>query len=223
LSASRTTPPTTPREWNFNEYSDENLDTIRVPTSTRELYIPNRQQNNAPQRRDPDLSQENIVTSRRRCQAHFIKAASASSKYFAFAATIEQANEATLVTSQSRTNSNPTCTHWNDLPPPPCYWKELKRHTHRKQFKAATEAEFSNCWKKGTFAKPDITAEHIEEAVPLMWVFSYKFNKDGSLYKYKAHLVVREDLQEQYGNTYAATLAARLFRALMALACVFNL
>jgi hypothetical protein len=82
---------------------------------------------------------------------------------------------------------------------------------HGKQFEAATEAEFSKCWKKGTFAKPDITAEHIKEAVPLMWVFSYKFDKDGYLHEYKACLVVRGDLQDQYGNTYAATLAARLF------------
>jgi hypothetical protein len=189
----------------------------------RELYIPNQKQNNAPQRQDPDLSQENIVTGRCCCQTHFIKAAPASSKYFTFAATIEQANEATLVASQSRTNPNSTRTHRNDLPPPPCYWKELKRHAHRKQFEAATEAAFSKCWKKGTFAKPDITAEHIEEAVLLMWVFSYKFDKDGYLYEYKTCLVVQEDLQEQDGDTYAATLAARLFRALMALACAFNL
>ena len=56
-----------------------------------------------------------------------------------------------------------------------------------------------------------------------MWVFSYKFDENGYLLKYKARLVVRGDLQEQYGDTYAATLAARLFRALMALACAFNL
>jgi len=56
-----------------------------------------------------------------------------------------------------------------------------------------------------------------------MWVFDYKFNKDGYLLKYKARLVARGDLQEQYGDTYAATLAARLFRALIALACAFNL
>jgi hypothetical protein len=44
-----------------------------------------------------------------------------------------------------------------------------------------------------------------------MWVFTYKFDKDRYLLKHKAQLVVRGDLQEQYGDTYAATLAARLF------------
>jgi hypothetical protein len=223
LSTSRSTPHTTPGGWNFDEYPDQNSDTIRVATPTRELYIPNRQQNNAPQRRDPDLSQENIVTGRRRCQAHFIEAAPVLSKYFAFAATIAQANESASVATQRKIKPDPTRIHRNDLPPPPRHWNELKRHAHRKQFEAATEAEFNKCWKKGTFAKPDITAEHIEYAVPLMWVFSYKFDEDGYLYEYKARLVVRGDLQEQYGDTYAATLAARLFRALMALACAFNL
>jgi hypothetical protein len=90
------------------------------------------------------------------------------------------------------------------------------------QFKAAAMAEFESCWKKGTFANPDITADRTG-AVPLMWVFTYKFDEDGYLLKYKARLFVRGDLQEQYGDTYAATLAARLFRALMASACAFNL
>jgi hypothetical protein len=66
-------------------------------------------------------------------------------------------------------------------------------------------------------------AEHIQDAVLLMWVFSYKFNEDGYLCKYKACLVIQGDLQEQYGYTYVATLAAHLFQALMAVACAFNL
>jgi hypothetical protein len=203
-------PHRTPGGWNDYENDDA------------ELYILDRRQNNAPQRRDPNLSQDNIITGRRRRQAHFIEAAPDLSKYFAFAATIAQANEATLTASQLRINHDPTRIHRDDLPPPPRHWKELKRHAQGKQFEAAAVAEFNSCWKKATFAKPDITADKAD-AVPLMWVFTYKFDEDGYLLKYKARLVVRGDLQEQYGDTYATTLAARLFRALMALACAFNL
>ncbi|KAK1912880.1 hypothetical protein P3342_004816 [Pyrenophora teres f. teres] len=184
-------PHRTPGGW--NNYDDD-----------AEIYIPDRHQNNAPHRRDPNLSQDNIITGRRRRQAHYIEAA------------------LTFPTASQPTRSDPTRIHRDDLPPPPRHWKELKRHAHGKQFKAAAYAEFNSCWKKGTFAKPDITAD-TTDAVPLMWVFTYKFNEDGYLLKYKARLVVRGDLQEQYGDTYAATLAARLFRALMALACAFNL
>ena len=186
-----------------------------------EIYIPDRQQNNAPQRRDLNLSQDNIITGRRRRQAHFIEAAPDLSKYFAFAATIAQASDALSSASQPR-QTDPSRIHRDDLPPLPRHWKELNRHAHKKQFEAAAVAEFDSCWKKGTFANPDITADRTD-AVPLMWVFTYKFNEDGYLLKHKARLVVRGDLQQQYGDTYAATLAARLFRALMALACAFNL
>jgi hypothetical protein len=112
-------------------------------------------------------SQDNIITGRRRRQAHFIEATPNLSKYFAFAAILAQANEAHLVASQSRINPDTTRIHRDDLPPPPRHWKELKRHAHRKQFKAAAVAEFDSCWKKGTFANPDIAANRAD-AVPLM-------------------------------------------------------
>ncbi|KAF7577972.1 Dimer-Tnp-hAT domain containing protein [Pyrenophora tritici-repentis] len=57
----------------------------------------------------------------------------------------------------------------------------------------------------------------------LMWVFTYKFDEDGYLYRFKARLVVRGDLEQLYGDTYAATLAARTFRALIAIANQFGL
>ncbi len=60
--------------------------------------------------------------------------------------------------------------------------------------------------------------------LPLMWVFTYKLDEDGYLLKFKARLVVRGDLQvSQFKDTYAATLAARVFRALMAIAAYFDL
>jgi hypothetical protein len=56
-----------------------------------------------------------------------------------------------------------------------------------------------------------------------MWVFTNKFNEDGYFLKAKARLVVRGDLQLQWGDTYAATLAAKTFRALVAMATKFGL
>ncbi|KAI2477479.1 hypothetical protein Ptr902_11104 [Pyrenophora tritici-repentis] len=60
-------PHRTPGGW--NNYDDD-----------AEIYIPDRHQNNAPQRRDPNLSQDNIITGRRRRQAHYIEAAPDLSK-----------------------------------------------------------------------------------------------------------------------------------------------
>jgi hypothetical protein len=82
-------------------------------------YILNRQLNNAPRRRDPSVLQENIVTGKRRRQAHLIEAAPALSKYFAFAASVAQAKEAVSVASQPRIKPDPTRIYRDDLPPPP--------------------------------------------------------------------------------------------------------
>jgi hypothetical protein len=58
-----------------------------------------------------------------------------------------------------------------------------------------------------------------------MWVYTYKFDKHGRFQKCKARLVVRGDQQRglRTEDTYAATLAARSFRVLMAIAAKFDL
>jgi hypothetical protein len=55
-------------------------------------------------------------------------------------------------------------------------------------------------------------------------VFTYKFDTDDFLSKFKARLCVRIDLQtpSQY-DTYAATLSARTFRSIIAVAAAFDL
>ena len=57
-----------------------------------------------------------------------------------------------------------------------------------------------------------------------MWVYTYKYDQDGRFQKCKARLVVRGDQQKPTGqDTFAATLAARSFRTLMAIAARFDL
>jgi len=60
--------------------------------------------------------------------------------------------------------------------------------------------------------------------LPLKWIFTYKFDKEGYFMKYKACICVRGDLQPlSLQETYAATLAFRVFQALMALTAAFGL
>jgi hypothetical protein len=69
-----------------------------------------------------------------------------------------------------------------------------------------------------------LEAEAEDFVIPTRWVFTYKFDEEGYLLKYKARLVVRGDLQlRQDEETYAATLAVRVFRFLIAIAAYFNL
>jgi len=85
------------------------------------------------------------------------------------------------------------------------------------------EKEYNNLKRWGTF-KTVLKAEACNEQIlSLKWVFKYKLDSDGYLQKLKARLCVRGDLQITEEETYAATLAARIFRALMAIAAAFDL
>ena len=70
-----------------------------------------------------------------------------------------------------------------------------------------------SCWN--TSSKP----------LPLKWVFTYKFNTDGFLQKFKAQICIYEDLQRRssYKVNYVATLAVKMFQALMTIMAVFTL
>src|SRR3954453_8890522 len=67
-------------------------------------------------------------------------------------------------------------------------------------------------------------SEAKSKPLPLTWVFKYKYDKHGFLIKFKARICVRGDLQPlSEKDTYAATLAAKSFRILMALAARWDL
>lgn len=115
--------------------------------------------------------------------------------------------------------------HSTQLPAPPNHWGQLKHHRHEEGFLRAAAKEFQDLERKGTF-EPVLEKTAAKAFVLLVkWVFTYKLDEDSYLLKYKARLVVRGDLQKNsmFSETYAATLAARIFRFLMALACYFDL
>jgi hypothetical protein len=93
-----------------------------------------------------------------------------------------------------------------------------------KEFLEACKVEIEQLLKMGVWnVVPQLSIKG--KLIPLKWVFTYKFNQDGYLIKYKARIVVRGDLQPKgsLDSTYAATLAAKSFRALMAFAAEHDL
>jgi hypothetical protein len=113
--------------------------------------------------------------------------------------------------------------HLKDLPKPPKTMKEVRAHPYGHYFLQAANIEYKGLWDKGTFESTPMNDISLF-ILPLIWVFTYKVDEDGYLVKFKARLVVRGDLQvAQTKDTYAATLAARVFRALMAIAAYFDL
>ena len=92
------------------------------------------------------------------------------------------------------------------------------------EFGKAGRKEIDGFIQRSWFGRAVKASELIDaEILPLMWVFTYKFDEDEYLYKFKARLIVRGDLQQDYGDTYAATLTAKIFRCLIALAAAVKL
>jgi hypothetical protein len=113
--------------------------------------------------------------------------------------------------------------HRRNLPPEPRTWQELLKHPYKKEFLEAASIEWEAVQKMGTIRK--IKREMARsKPIPLIWIFKYKFDDHGFLTKFKARICVRGDLQPvNEKETYAATLAARSFRILMALAARWKL
>ena len=118
--------------------------------------------------------------------------------------------------------SFPVRIHRDSLPPPLRTWKEMMKHPHREGFLAAAHIEYQGLQNKGTFDEIERTQLRTIP-LPLLWVWTYKFDTNGFLTKYKARICVRGDLQMTEKDNYAATLAIRTFRALMALVAAFDL
>lgn len=116
--------------------------------------------------------------------------------------------------------------HGSSLPPPPKGFKRMVKHPHCDGFKNAAQVEWDALIERNTWEEieeTDVPAG--EKLIPLSWVFTYKLDADGYLYKYKARLVARGDLQTKatMSDVYAYTLAISHFRILMAFIAAWDL
>lgn len=83
-----------------------------------------------------------------------------------------------------------------------------------------TALQNKNTWIKVLRSKAEKDGKSF---IPIAQVFKYKFDDQGFLIKYKTKLCTCRDLQKTKEDTYVATLAAQIFRALMAIITVFDL
>ena len=88
----------------------------------------------------------------------------------------------------------------------------MLRHPHFASFIAAAKREYSALDARNTWEHVPIESIIKLLILLLMWVFTYKFDEASYLIKYKARIVMRGDLyQNQQAETYAATLATKVF------------
>ncbi|KAL2137577.1 hypothetical protein VTI28DRAFT_8991 [Corynascus sepedonium] len=117
--------------------------------------------------------------------------------------------------------------HRRELPKPPNRHSELDEHPLGEAFKKAELTHLQShverdSWTEILTNDPRVRGHKVLDC---KWVYVYKFDKHGRFVKAKARLVVRGDqqLRDVHQNTYAATLAGRSFRAIMAIAARFDL
>ena len=64
------------------------------------------------------------------------------------------------------------------------------------------------------------------KALPVKWVFTYKFDENNVLFRWKARLVLRGDKQRpgiNYSDTFAGVIRPSTFKLLIALVTAYNL
>lgn len=117
--------------------------------------------------------------------------------------------------------------HRSELPPLPTIHTNLDEHPMGELFKAAQRAHLDShkvtkSWTEIPYRSAKATGQQILDC---MWVYVYKFDKHNRFVKCKARLVVRGDQQRNITSqdTYAATLAGRSFRLLIAIAAKHDL
>ena len=124
-----------------------------------------------------------------------------------------------LVFSAAMATARP---HQDYLPPPSISWKALRLYLYTEGFIAAAQKEYNTLKAKNTFhIRPTPPGE---KPIPLIWILTYKFDKEDYLAKFKACICVRGNLQSvNEEETCAATLAFKIFRSLMAMAAKYGL
>lgn len=114
-----------------------------------------------------------------------------------------------------------------DLPEPPKRHEDLADHPMGSWFEQAEQEHLQSHAEMRSWTEIGSKDSRIKghKILDCRWVYVYKFDKRGRFIKAKARLVVRGDQQPKNiaESNYAATLAGRSFRTLIAVAARFDL
>jgi hypothetical protein len=134
---------------------------------------------------------------------------------------IKNANQSDQLNSDQLSSNR---SHISNLSPPPAHWRAMLRHSHAERFRKAAQIEYDAIENRDIWQIVDRSKDENQQIISLKWVFTYKTDSNDYLIKYKARIVIRDDLQMiDSQNVYAITLISKVFRILMTLVAAFNL
>ena len=105
--------------------------------------------------------------------------------------------------------------HVNAMPKEPEPVGQVRKSKFKAQWEEAMKSEFASAIRMGTFRwveKGSGEGKIGDKPLPLKWVLKYKTGSGGFIQRFKARLCARRDLQATTHDTYASTLALRVFR-----------
>jgi hypothetical protein len=113
--------------------------------------------------------------------------------------------------------------HINNLSKSFLHWRIMLRHSHVKRFIKTAQMKYDVIKTKRTWKIVDKWDDY--KLISLKWIFIYKSDSNDFLFKYKARIVIRDDLQKVNNaqNVYVATFASKIFRMMMTLIADFHL
>jgi hypothetical protein len=95
------------------------------------------------------------------------------------------------------------------------HWRIMLRHSHVEAFLKIAQMKYDVIETRKTWKIVDKRDDY--KLISLKWIFIYKFNSNDFFFKYKARIVIRDDLQKinNVQNVYVATFASKIFRIMM--------
>jgi hypothetical protein len=84
--------------------------------------------------------------------------------------------------------------HINNLSKSLIHWRIMLRHSHVEKFSKVAQVKYDVIETKKTWKIVDKRDDY--KLISLKWIFIYKFDLNDFLFKYKARIVIRDDLQK---------------------------
>jgi hypothetical protein len=113
--------------------------------------------------------------------------------------------------------------HISNLSKSSLHWRAMLRHSHAEEFIKAAQMKYDVIKTRRTWEIVNKRDDY--KLISLKWVFIYKSDSNDFFIKYKARIVIRDDLQKvnNVQNVYVATFASKIFRMMMTLVADFHL
>jgi hypothetical protein len=113
--------------------------------------------------------------------------------------------------------------HINNLSKSSFHWRVMLRHSHVEEFLKVAQMKYDVIETRRTWKIVEKWDDY--KLISLKWIFIYRSDFDDFLFKYKARIVIRDDLQKinNVQNVYAATFALKILRMMMTFVVDFHL